>query len=536
VPTGAVWLVLGVLFLLAAYVIWHETRGTTLWLDEWDWALYRRGSSLGTFLHPHNQHLSLVPIAIYKLLFASAGLGDHRPYRILIILAHLGCSLLVFLYARPRVGSYFALVASALILFFGPGWQNILWPFQIGWLISVGAGLGALLMIDRRDRTGDIAASGLLVLSLASSGIGVPFALGLAVEVAIGADRRRRAWVVAGPLLLYAIWWIVYQTSQFTRHNILLTPAFVAKTAGSSLSALLGLGVTGLQTGPDTSLQWGPPLLIAALVFAGMRLRRIGLPSARLWALGAMAASFWILTALSRASLLPPSESRYVYVGALFILLFTVELLRGVRVSIRVQVLVGVVAIGAVVSNLGGFREAGRFLRNQGTLASADLGALDIGRPVVGPGYIAQSFPSYPLVAVSAHAYYSAEAAFGTPAYRPSELAAAPEQSREEADAELTRMHAVGPRAVPPGLTARGSCTTIRPSASAEFTLPVVITTKGGSATLSVRRFADQFPQAPVATLRANTSTLLRIAPDRATQPWHVRVAPSASATVCGLG
>ena len=39
----------------------------------------RRGSSLGTFLEPHNGHFSLVPIVLYKVLFATAGLDDYAP-------------------------------------------------------------------------------------------------------------------------------------------------------------------------------------------------------------------------------------------------------------------------------------------------------------------------------------------------------------------------------------------------------------------------------------------------------------------------
>ena len=34
----------------------------------------RRGGSLSTYLRPHNGHFSLVPLAIYKLLFATTGI------------------------------------------------------------------------------------------------------------------------------------------------------------------------------------------------------------------------------------------------------------------------------------------------------------------------------------------------------------------------------------------------------------------------------------------------------------------------------
>ena len=62
-----------------------------------DWALHRRGNDLGTFLRPHLGHFSLVPIAIYRVLFASAGLTHFAVYRVMVIAA-LFVSPLITLY------------------------------------------------------------------------------------------------------------------------------------------------------------------------------------------------------------------------------------------------------------------------------------------------------------------------------------------------------------------------------------------------------------------------------------------------------
>ena len=145
----------------AAVFFAYQTRGTTFWFDEWEWIAQRRGNDVGTFLDPHNQHLSLVPIALYRLLFATVGLDDYRPYRALVIAAHIGVVVLVFAYARTRVGAWLALAPAALLLFFGPGWQEVLWPFQVAWLIAIGAGVLALMALDRRTRGGDVLAGGL---------------------------------------------------------------------------------------------------------------------------------------------------------------------------------------------------------------------------------------------------------------------------------------------------------------------------------------------------------------------------------------
>jgi hypothetical protein len=179
---GLAWLVLGLLLAAMAALLVHETRGTMLWFDEWEYVIDRPNADLDTFLDPHGEHLSLIPIAIYKLLLATFGMSDHLPFRALVIALHLGCVALLFAYALARVGTLPALAVATLMLTLGPAWQNFLWPFQIAWLISLAAALGALIMLDRRDRAGDVVACGLLGVALASSGLGVPIAAGLAVD------------------------------------------------------------------------------------------------------------------------------------------------------------------------------------------------------------------------------------------------------------------------------------------------------------------------------------------------------------------
>src|SRR5947209_3483538 len=131
------WLALGLLGLATALLLYHETRGTTLWFDEWIWVVQRRGCTL------------------------------------------------VFAYARRRVGEVIAALVTLLLLLFGPGWQGFLWPFQITWLISLASGIGALLALERDGPRSSLVACGLLVISLASSGVGVPFALWALVELAL---------------------------------------------------------------------------------------------------------------------------------------------------------------------------------------------------------------------------------------------------------------------------------------------------------------------------------------------------------------
>jgi hypothetical protein len=549
------------MLVVAAAFLLHETRGTTFWVDEWGWALNRRGWDVGTFLEPHNEHLSLIPIAIYKLLFATAGLDHYTPFRVMGIAAHLGCTTLLFVYASRRVGGFLALCLAAVMLFLGPAWQDIISPFQLTWLISLSAAIGALLALDRADRRGDMLACGLLAVALASSGLGLPVALGLFAELALGRRRWRDLWIVGVPMLPYALWWLVYQDAQFVKGNIDQMPRFAADSAAGALGALSGLAGSGVPAGVD-ALAWGRPLAVLAaigLVWGVTRQRAI---PPRVIGLLVAVVAFWLLTGLRRAMISPPDASRYLYVGALFVVLLTTELARGVVLTRRTALLVGIVTAAIVLSNAGTLRDGGRFLRAQADLARADLAALAIARDSVEPGYVAAAFPGTPFVVIRAGPYFAAAEDYGSPAYSLAELESAPEPARLVADAELIRANRVGlrPSAASDGLAGppsvllgargevseEGACVTFRPTGvrandaapTFEVTVPpagLFVRTGAGTARIDVRRYAAGYSRvAPNIVAPASTATL-RIAPDRARQPWRARVTSQERVRVCAL-
>lgn len=93
---------LAVAVIASGLLLLHLTRGTSFWADEWIWITTRRGNTADAFLAPYNGHLSLVPIAIYRLMFAVFGIGGYTPYRALVIGLSLVVAVLVFVYARSR--------------------------------------------------------------------------------------------------------------------------------------------------------------------------------------------------------------------------------------------------------------------------------------------------------------------------------------------------------------------------------------------------------------------------------------------------
>lgn len=550
--------VFGALCVAAAVLVLYFSRGTTLWLDDWQWALYRRGG-IHSLLTSYNGHLSLVPILIYRALFATAGIGSYSPYRVLIAAADLLCGLMVFLYARRRIGDWLALLPAALILFLGPGWQNILWPFQLAWLISIASGIGALMLLERRQPIADAGACLLLLISVGSSGIGVALLAGAVFDVAWTRRRWRDAWIVAVPAVLYGAWSIAYQDATLVASNAFTLPGWIASAWAAVFGSLSGLSgqIPGVNDA-GTVLQFGIPL---ALVGLGLILwavqRRPPLPArAVTWAVAALV--FWILTDIRKSFLGHPYESRYEYVGCVLVLLFAVEVARGLRV--RRGLAVGLVAAtaAALLSNIGLMRAGGGYLRSQAPIARADLAALDIARPITAPSYVATNFPGSPFVVVRAGAYYSMRDAIGSPAFSIPELTSAPEPAQRIADAELAQLDRltlspVGasllPTAPAPRLDSssggivrlRGPCLSFQPppvSAGGGDELTVTVPGSGlliraaGGGVVAVRRFGPQFH--PLGTITAARPIRLALARDSAPQPWHLQLQTSTLAVVCG--
>ena len=149
----------------------------------------------------------MIPFTVYEVLLHTVGLRHYWPYQLLLVLLDIGCGWLLFLLLRRKVHPLVAGAASAVLMLLGPAWQDLLWPFQFGFLGSVAGGLGALVLLDRDTRRGDIGACICLVASVACSGVGLPFVVGVIVELAWRRQSWRRIWIPAIPLGLFVVWY-----------------------------------------------------------------------------------------------------------------------------------------------------------------------------------------------------------------------------------------------------------------------------------------------------------------------------------------
>jgi hypothetical protein len=541
---------LGLALIASVTLLLVLSSGLTFYQDTWSFLMHRQEFSADAFLKPHNEHIVLIPVAIEKLLVEAFGMTSAAPEYVLLTLMLAANSILLFVYARRRVGSWPAVAAATLLLFVGPAWQVLLWPFEIGFVGSIGVGIGALLAIEREDALGDRVACLLLALAVGFSNLGLTFVVAVAVDVL---QRRRerglgRAYVVAIPLLLFGVWYLGWghtAESHVSLHNVLVSPLYLLNGLASSIDSVLGLTRVPFVLGADQP-GWGWPLLVVAVVLVIWRgLRNPGVYPPRLWPAAAATATFWLLTAFNYTEGREATASRYAYAGAVFLLLVAAELLRGVRFGRPALWAMGAVTIAAALANLAPLIDGRDFLEEQTVLTRADTGAIDIASRTVPPyfGLTPEIAGTPSLIDINATEYLPAVRAHGSPGYSPEELETAAEAGRKQADIVLSQALPISTdtylQAFDPDAAGGENCVTAGSGGGSGADLPVfagvtrIELAPGPPAEFSLRRFARG--EYPVTTEGApgNSMTLLRIPRDSAAQPWHLQVDASQRALVC---
>lgn len=520
---------------------WHFT----FLFDSWEFLMNRRGFTADTFLQPHNEHIVVIPVAIEQVLLHLFGMTSARPEHVLLTIGLLGTAYLIFVYVSRRLGPWFGLFAAVLILFLGPAWELLLWPFEISLLGSMLFGLAMLLALERSDRRGDVLACVCLALALGFSSLGIPFAVAALVAILVSPREqwRRRAFVFIIPVALFAVWYVGWghnAESHLSLHNVLASPLFVAKTLGAGAGNLFGLGTNPVN---DTGETVGGAVLLALIAVAvgARQLRRAGFDPG-LWPLAAAALTNWFLTAFNQIPGRTPVASRYQYASAVFIVLLLSNLLAKERFGRRAVLVGAAVTLLAIAPNIIVLRSGSDGLEEQSVLTRADTGAIEIARRTVSPKF--QLGPEVAgtttLVNVFAGEYLEAVDEYGSPAYSPGELETAPAYARRQVDIILGQALPLSTN-TQAGVYAAGggqeNCLTVEGGQPQEVELGPgasrIEVAPGPDAAFSLRRFAAG--EYPVATAGAHgeSTTTLKIPRDEAPQPWYLHVEATQPVRVC---
>jgi len=537
------WIVLGFAAAFAALLILVESRSNAFFNDEI--AIFQQlgeGIDVRSILEPHNGHLILPAHLVYAAIFSWVG-PSYTAFRVLGVLVLVTCAVLFYVLARRRMGPTVALVPAIVLLFLGSAWEALLWPLtMLTFGLSVAFGLGALVALDRDDARGDVAACALTVLAVVSHSTGLAFLVGVAVAVIMGGRGRRRAWVFAVPLAVYAAWWVwALRFHEGLAHpgNLLIVPAFMADSLAAVSAAVTGLGLD-LGGGPvslTVSPSWGYVIApIAALAFA-VRLSRGRIPPFVWIAVGILVA-YWLELALGFAPEgRAPTESRYLFPGAVLVLLVAAAALAGARISRRAAV--AIVAVGAVgvLANVKQLDNAQRFFSDYAPRARAALGAIEIAGGSVSPDYRPEAQPglggSVPAhFPVQAGPYLQAVHRFGSYAFSGTELLQQDAAIRESADRVLASAERLALR--PSGGASARRCRELSAEGAAVRELHPGTVSLRASAPARVRlgRFAEGYP-VDLGELRPGRPVTLSIPRDADARPWRIEIGGGTSTRIC---
>lgn len=494
---------------------------------------------------PHNGHLVLLGRVAYEILFDLAG-SSYVVFRAVEVVGVLLCAGLFFLLARRRTSPWIALALSISLLFLGYANETLIWPFNLHTVYAAAFGLGAFLALERDDRAGDVAACVLLVLAVATLEVGLAFVVGVAVLVLLREDRGKRLWIFLVPVALYALWWLwarQFHQSDLLFSNIRLVPSELVNALGAVAGCLLGLNPTGGEVRPEL-VEVAPGGMVAAgFAIAGLVYRvRHGSVPPTLWAFLATAIAYWLTMAAGGR---PPDSTRYVFVGAVLVLLVGVDAIRGIRfrpLAIAGFFLVVALAIPPNVAKLYDGRNAMLYFSR---VIGSEYAMLQLARDEVAPGYIPASDPTVGeaggglLVPLTAGNYLEGAERNGPFGMSLPDLRSGDPRFGAIADATLVgalRLR-LNPSPRPSGAGSCPSVTDATPRNVAYFDLEdggAVLGARGQTVQVSLSRFGLNVPGVSLGTLRPGEFATLRIPPDAAPDPWRAVV--SGPVYVCPLG
>ena len=247
----------------AALILLGLGAGLTFFSDEWAFIESRSLTDPSTWFTPHNEHWSTLPILVYRGLVETVGLTSYMPYLAVLITFHVVVAALVYSFARRATGRWVALAVGVVVLLLGSGFENLYWAFQIGFVGSLAAGLGAMFVIDATPlstRRALIAALLLLASLAAQGGPGLACSVAVAVELLLDRDRRRRVVALVVPAIAYLVWYLAIGRAAIETHRGPFT-----------LGGLPGVPaaiVSGLSNAADAVVGARTPVSLISLVFA----------------------------------------------------------------------------------------------------------------------------------------------------------------------------------------------------------------------------------------------------------------------------
>lgn len=406
--------------------------------DEWGFITMRLDGGADAYLEPHNSNIVLLFMLIFRGLFEIFGLTHPFGFHLFAMVAFMTIPVVLFGYMRNLVGSALALLAAMVVLFLGACTDSLLLIFQFCFSISIAAGIAALLALGRGGGRWDIAACVLLVVSVLTVTLGVPFLVAAAVVLLLARDTIQRSYVVLIPGFLFLVWYLGWGREDAVSpalDTVLATPGFIFDSFGYSLAVLTGTFRVEGWFG-----EYAPTVLaISAIALIGWRVwqqRRV--PPELLVGLAA-GISFWAMNGLSQDpdlfGLRNYDQNRYQLPSVVFTLMILGGAWAGVKPKAGYKVAFAVLAAVAIWVNMANLSDTySKQVRPASDQALASMTALDLlGPEMVDPSAEVTIIP-FGDFRISAATYFSLRDRFGPGGWDPSRIGDQPDSARSLVD------------------------------------------------------------------------------------------------------
>ena len=268
---------------------------------------------------PHNDHLIALPVLVFIGLGNIFGLNNHLVYMLPAIFMHIAILFAIAIILRKRCSSTLtALSAVCCVAFMSAGFEVLMMATNMAHVAPIFLGLYQLILVDHDGDIAkrDIVAATLGVIAVLCAGTSIPLIVMIALFLVLQRQFKRAALVAAPPAMLWLMWFVKYGTlnhglkgdTQFTIFNKTAQIAqYVIKGMQGSLEAISHIS--------------GSSTFLITLCFLGLYKHSIKSKAILMpFCMAVGSVMFYFITGFSRVTFGAPVSSRYVYLGAIFII------------------------------------------------------------------------------------------------------------------------------------------------------------------------------------------------------------------------
>ena len=270
-------------------------------------------------LLPHNDHLVALPILVFIGLGNVFGLDNHLAYMLPAIFMHIAILFATAMILKKRCASTLtALSAVCCVAFMSAGYEVLMMATNMAHVAPIFLGLYQLILVDHDGDISkrDIVATLLGVIAVICAGTSIPIIAIIALFLILQRQFKRAFLIAVPPAVLWLMWFVEYGTLS---HGVKGDTQYTTFVKTTQIAQYVIKGLQGsLEAISHIS---GSSTFLIILCFLGLYKHSIKSKAILMpFCMAVGSVMFYFITGFSRVTFGAPVSSRYVYLGAIFII------------------------------------------------------------------------------------------------------------------------------------------------------------------------------------------------------------------------